>query len=292
MRNTPHPPAVFFAAAVLLLLVPSRLVIPGLDIDFPKTVQQGGIYPITVSGEEIVSVTGTFANGGVYLDPTGVPGVFSGLIGVHVVASAGDKPLIIVATMRDGRVESSIVHITVRETKFPTESLAVDERFVVYDEAIRERMKRESREMKAVLRREAPRRLWSEPFVVPCAGPISGEFGLTRYFNGTRSFPHAGIDICANTGETVRAANDGRVALIQDSYMGGITLLIDHGQGLYTSYCHLSGVLVTVGDVVRRGEPVALVGATGRVTGAHLHFGVFLNHHIVNPNGLLNGRFQ
>ena len=179
---------------------------------------------------------------------------FLGLIGVHIVASAEEKPLVIVATMRDGRIESSIVHITVQETEFPIESLTVDNKFVAYDDAIGQRIFRENRELKGVINRETSRRLWSEPFVVPCAGPITGRFGLTRNFNGTRSFPHTGIDISANTGETVIAANDGKVALILDSYMGGLILLIDHGQGLYTSYCHLSGVLVKVGDTVSRGE--------------------------------------
>jgi len=168
----------------------------------------------------------------------------------------------------------------------------VEEKFVTYDEATTERILRENREMRAVIRRETPARLWSEPFIVPCAGPISGRFGLTRYFNGKRSFPHTGIDISANTGETVAAANDGTVALVMDSYLGGLTLLIDHGQGLYTSYCHLSGVLVKEGDPVSRGLPVALVGATGRVTGAHLHFGVFLNHHVVNPADLTDMNFR
>jgi len=263
-----------------------------MDIDYPKTVVQGGIYPITVSGKRIVSVTGTFARGRVHLIPTGAPGVFSGLIGVHIVAAAGERPLVIVATGPDGTTESSIVSITVQEGEFPTESLSVDEKFVVYDETTEERIRKEGREMKRVIHRETPSRLWSEPFVCPCAGPITGRFGLTRYFNGTRSFPHTGIDISANTGETVTAANDGTVALIQDSYMGGLTLLIDHGQGLYTAYCHLSCALVKEGDIVGRGESVARVGATGRVTGAHLHFGVFLNHHIVNPDDLLNRRFR
>jgi murein DD-endopeptidase MepM/ murein hydrolase activator NlpD len=194
--------------------------------------------------------------------------------------------------MRDGEVESTIVPIAVEEGAFPTESLAVDEKFVAYDDATRERIREEGRRMRRVIRKETPRRLWSEPFVTPCAGPISGKFGLTRYFNGTRSFPHTGIDISANTGEPVAAANDGIVALVQDSYLGGLTLLIDHGQGLYTAYCHLSAVLVKEGDTVRRGRPVALVGATGRVTGAHLHFGVFLNHHVVNPDDLLERPFR
>jgi murein DD-endopeptidase MepM/ murein hydrolase activator NlpD len=292
MGNIPRRLVVLFTAAASFLFTLSPTVTVGMDIDYPKTVVRGGIYQITVSDREIVSIAGTFARGGMHLNPSEIPGVFYGLIGVHIAASAGEKPLVIVATLRDGRTESSIVHITVQETEFPMESLAVDNKFVDYDDVTKERIRRENAEFSDIINRETPCRLWSEPFVVPCMGPISGSFGLTRYFNGIRSFPHMGIDIGANTGETVTAANDGKAVLIQDSYMAGLNLLIDHGQGLYTSYCHLSGVLVKVGDTVYRGKPVALVGATGRVTGAHLHFGVFLNHHIVNPNDLLNRRFR
>jgi len=291
MRIITRRIAALVSVAVPLLFTLPAAVAAQMDIDSPDTVVPGGIYRVTVSGDDIVSVTGTFSRGKVYLNPTGASGVFSGIIGIHIAAT-GENPLVIVAATRDGRTKSAIVPVTVREEAFPAESLSVEEKFVTYDEPTRQRIRRENRQMKAVIRTETPRRLWSEPFTIPCAGPITGSFGLTRYFNGERSFPHTGIDISANTGETVTAANDGKAALILDSYMGGLTLLIDHGQGLYTSYCHLSGVLVTVGDTVTRGKPVALVGATGRVTGAHLHFGVFLNHHVVNPNDLLNRHFR
>jgi hypothetical protein len=282
--------------SLFILTLLAGLLAPNISysytIDYPIVVDRGGIYVITVSGDENVSsVKGVFSKRNVCFNPTGAPGVFSGLLGVHIVASTGKEPLVIIGTTRNGKTESYMIYLTVRETSFSVESLSVDDKFVAFDGATKERIHRENAELSDAISIETPQRLWTKPFIKPCLGPITGTFGLTRFFNGKPSFPHMGIDISANTGEPVTASNDGKVALILDTYMGGLTLLIDHGQGLYTFYCHLSGVLVRVGDTVRQGKPVALVGATGRVTGAHLHFGVFLNHHLVNPDELINKRF-
>jgi murein DD-endopeptidase MepM/ murein hydrolase activator NlpD len=127
--------------------------------------------------------------------------------------------------------------------------------------------------------------------MMPLIGPITGGFGLIRYINGDPSSSHAGLDIGAVSGTQVLAANDGKVALVMDMFFSGLSLFIDHGQGLYTMYFHLSDVLVKEGDVVKRGEKIALVGATGRVTGPHLHFAVRLNTNKVNPYGLVDKRF-
>ena len=119
--------------------------------------------------------------------------------------------------------------------------------------------------------------------LAPTEGRRSSSFGLRRVFNGKPRNPHSGMDIAASTGTVVIAPAAGRVIDVGDYFFNGNTVWLDHGAGLLTMVCHLETVATRVGDAVSAGQPIATVGATGRVTGAHLHWSVSLNQVMVDP---------
>jgi murein DD-endopeptidase MepM/ murein hydrolase activator NlpD len=145
------------------------------------------------------------------------------------------------------------------------------------------RVARETEKVRAALdafTSEAPATL---RLSVPVPGARSSSFGLRRMFNGESRKPHSGMDIAASTGTPIRAPLAGKVVDVGSYFFNGNDVLVDHGQGLVTMYCHLSKIRVEVGQELKRGEVLGEVGATGRVTGPHLHWGVALNGAMVDP---------
>jgi len=120
-------------------------------------------------------------------------------------------------------------------------------------------------------------------FILPSHGRLSSPFGLKRFFNKQARNPHSGLDIAAPTGTTVKAPANGTIIDVGNYFFNGNTVLVDHGQGLISGYFHLSKTIVKIGDNVIQGQKIAEIGATGRVTGPHLHWNVYLNKTKVDP---------
>ncbi len=142
----------------------------------------------------------------------------------------------------------------------------------------------ERRALGSVLGRRTPEALWSGPFVAPSDGTMDSPYGEQSFYNGRRAWWHQGMDYAASAGAPVVAANAGVVALAQALPLGGNTVVIDHGQGVFTEYLHLSAFTVRVGARVAQGALVGRIGATGLVTGPSLHWGLFVNGTWVNPS--------
>ncbi len=155
------------------------------------------------------------------------------------------------------------------------------------------RIREESALVKAARKRDDPRTDFRRGFIWPASGRISGVYGSQRILNGEPRRPHFGVDVAAPVGTPVVAPADGIVTLAHpDMFFSGGTLIIDHGHGLSSSFLHLSEVLVEVGQRVRQGELIARVGATGRVTGAHLDWRMNLFDARIDPQLLVEGSPQ
>jgi murein DD-endopeptidase MepM/ murein hydrolase activator NlpD len=154
------------------------------------------------------------------------------------------------------------------------------------EEALK-RIGREREEIDAALNGWRDIEVGEPALIAPVDGRQSSSFGLRRFFNDQPRSPHKGMDIAASEGTPIKAPADGVVVATGNYFFNGNTVIVDHGQGLVTMYCHLSAIDVAVGDDVIEGDLLGKVGATGRVTGPHLHFGTYLTGTAVDPALLL-----
>ena len=210
------------------------------------------------------------------------------LIGVDLEQPPG--PLAVRAEAMDetGRPVAGQGTLRVLDGRYPVQRLTLPRAFVELDAATLERVSREQAVLDRLWESATPERFWRGPFQIPVdgAGTASG-FGLRRIINGEPRAPHTGADFSAPQGAPVLAANAGVVALVDDQFFAGRSVVLDHGLGLYTMYFHLEESLVRPGQRVGRGDPIARVGQSGRATGPHLHWGARLHGTRIDPQELL-----
>ena len=173
--------------------------------------------------------------------------------------------------------------IEIETKKYPTTELKVDDRYVELSKPDLARANREAKETEAIYAVIGDEMLWNEPFKVPIPGETGTNFGHRRIFNGQPRAPHAGADLHAATGTPIHATNRGRVVLAKHLFFTGNTVILDHGLGVYSLYAHLSRIEVKRGVMVSSGQLLGLAGATGRVTGPHLHWGMRVQGARVDP---------
>jgi murein DD-endopeptidase MepM/ murein hydrolase activator NlpD len=179
------------------------------------------------------------------------------------------------------------VPLTVTTATFETRHLKVAERFVDPPKAMIPRITKESETLAAIFANSQPERIWRGVFRRPVPGRSTSSFGRLSVLNGVSRGRHQGADFRATTGTPVVAPNAGRIALVADHYFSGRTVVIDHGGGLLSLFAHFSRVAVKTGELVKAGDQLGDAGATGRVTGPHVHWAVRLRGLSVDPLSLM-----
>ena len=262
------------AAAAPPAVWPQSLQVPGGVARVPlgpaatrpaAHVSQGGVdVPLLVVGDAIAWIA---------------------VVGIPLAATPGDAFITVAPAQAGGHART--LPYTVAPKRYKEQHLQVAPRTVDLSPEDQARYERERDHQAGVMATFTEPRGGQAPaslhMRVPVPGRRSSSFGLRRVFNGQPRNPHSGMDIAAATGTPVVAPLPATVIDVGDYFFNGGTVWLDHGQGLLSMYCHLSRMDVRVGDVLRAGEAFCQVGATGRVTGPHLHWGVMLNRAMVDP---------
>ncbi len=206
-----------------------------------------------------------------------------GLLGVDLEKAPGEYELKVTGQTAGGERISCNVMVAVQKGQFATEKLQVEKQFVEPSPEQVKRANEERQKLRDIFDRVTLERLWDGPFRIPLDGVTTGSIGKRRILNGNPGSPHGGMDLPGTTGTPVHAAQRGRVALAEELFFSGKTVVVDHGLGIYTFYGHLSEIDVKADDSLETGAVLGKVGATGRVTGPHLHWGLTVERARVNP---------
>lgn len=227
---------------------------------------------------------GTFIGKKIYFNPSTES--LKAIVAIDYFVEPGEYDLSISSN-------GSVIKRTVEVVKkgYEVQRLTLPKNMVELSPQNSARVEREQRRMAALWPNETDRS-WMGDFINPLEGEIITPFGVRRFINNTPKSPHTGVDVAGEKGDKIHAPNNGIVALIDNQFFAGKALVLNHGQGIYTMFFHLSKVLVKPGQTVKKGDVIALVGATGRATGPHLHWGVRVQGARVDPLELIHLKLE
>ena len=254
-----------------------------------RTIQPGSVVRLDVSCTCKASgrpVTARVFDREISLVPVRDGSTWSGLIGVDLETAPGTYPVQIAAESADARPLPATHLLAVAARRFPTRRLRVAPVYVEPPAAEIERIAADAARLDALFKTATGQSLPGR-FEAPVAAAPQDTFGARSIYNGQSRSPHAGVDFRAPTGNPIASPGAASVVLADDLFFTGRTVALDHGLGLISVLAHLSKIGVRVGDAVKAGDVVGEVGATGRVTGPHLHWSVRLNGARVDPMSLL-----
>ena len=214
-------------------------------------------------------------------------GVWHGLVGIDLLVEPGDHDVALRIMSVTGPAIARVYTLSVEHKAYQTRQLTVAPRYVEPPPEVSERIAREARQQAAIFAAATEERLWRGSWGRPVTGQATSAFGSRSVFNGQPRSPHSGADFRAAEGTPVTAPNVGTMVLTGDTYFSGGSVILDHGWGLYSYFAHLSKILVEKGDLVEPGQVLGYAGATGRVTGPHLHWTLRLNGARVDPLSLI-----
>ena len=247
---------------------------------FPSKIQPGDAFMVMVSG--LKSATGPTAL--LNKEPLSFSICGDGCYVAIAAVDLNSRPRTHRIVLRAGK-QKRVLRLRVLKGGFKTIHLTLPEEKVSPGEEDIERIEREADLLKSIWE-VASERLWEGDFVLPLENPFSTPFGTKRIINKEAVSIHQGLDMQGEEGEGVKASNRGRVVITEELFFGGNTVVVDHGQGIFTVYMHLSGFNVSPGDLVEKNDLIGYVGSTGRSSGPHLHFGVKVAGINANPVAL------
>ena len=290
--RTGCPGGPFRIIALLLLLVttpgPSDAADPfGIQGRVPRAIPQGGVFAVTLRPAAwLEDLQGSLDEQPLIFSRVG-SGRVQAVIGIDLEAT-GRRLLRLQGKDRQGQVRASEWPIRIRPRRFSVQRLTLPQQMVDLDSETAKRVSEEAGRLNVIWKTITPERYWHWGFLPPVASAAGPEgFGFRRIINEQPRSPHSGADFQAPPGSLVRASNAARVALAEEQFFGGNAVVLDHGLGVYTIYFHLEKFLVNAGEKVRKGQEIGRVGATGRATGPHLHFGIRLQGARIDPAALL-----
>lgn len=258
-----------------------------------RSIQPGEVVELVVSAtRSVVSVQATAFDQSILLYPSFDQMVWRGLIGVDLDVEVREHFVSVTVITTDDAPMHVRYPLTVVPKQFATRQLTVAPQYVNPTPEALARIQQEAARTTTIFETQTPQRFWRGSFLAPVPGKATSSFGRRSVFNGQPRSPHSGADFRAIEGTPVTAPNRGRVVLRSDLYFSGNCVILDHGLGLYSFFAHLSGFAVAEGDLVDAGDVVGYVGATGRVTGPHLHWTVRLNTARVDPLSLMEVLFD
>jgi hypothetical protein len=247
---------------------------------FPSRMRQGDAFMIRVSGLKGSTEPSAIFN----KEPLRFSSCGKGCFVALGVVDVNAKPHAYRIPLKIGK-RKTILRLRVSLGRFDTISLTLPEDKVSPRPEDIERINREADLLNSIWEINSEK-LWEGKFVLPLENPLSTPFGTKRIINGVAVSIHRGLDITGAEGEQIHASNTGRVVLTEELFFGGNTVILDHGQGVYTVYMHMSGFNVSPGDLVSKNDVLGFVGSTGRSNGPHLHFGVKVSGINTNPLSL------
>jgi murein DD-endopeptidase MepM/ murein hydrolase activator NlpD len=257
--------------------------------DVATPLKPGGVLLVNVTASHDLSeISGQFAGRPVRFWATDNPRHWRALAGVALDSSPGSMELTVQGKTANGQSADARVTLTIAQHRFETRRIRVDPKMANPPEAEVGRIKEDAQKMAEAFAVLTPERLWDGRFDAPVPGTPNSSFGRLTVTNGKPSGRHQGTDFRAATGTPVRAPNAGRIVLAQNLYFAGNTVIIDHGLGVFSLLAHLSQIDVEAGANVGRGDVVGVSGATGRVTGPHLHWAIRFGEMTVDPLALMS----
>lgn len=265
-------------------IVPSaERVRPGTDGQFSG--KQGNVLWVEVPvPDTTTSVSGTFSKRKIpFFKNTDTS--FAGIVGIDMEDPPGLQELDI-QIMTDNGPHHLSYSILVIEEDYAVQHLTLPKDTVDLNASVLARVRQEQKELTEAFRHLSTAPLWDGAFLEPLNGRVTGVFGSRRIINGQPRRPHSGEDIAAPSGTPVVAMNKGNVVKTVNHFFSGKGVILDHGMGIFSMYFHLSAIDVQSGQTVQKGEVLGKVGATGRATGPHLHWGVRVNGSRINPYAL------